>query len=319
MTPAAALTTKLEFVPIPGTHRLFLFGARRGGFGLAGVLAGPELYSTPLRIPGGTQGWRNGSSDMTTMKEPGDEAGTVDEAAELSAETAIDGTSAEPASAEPQGESLHEAPSSDFAHWLTGSLRPSASKSVPPPAAPAEDAPLATPETLAPQVMNSEELDEEDLAVLPMGARRSGSRLWLGKVTVAAMGAAVAVLMFGYHWWQDAPEPGSDDSLPTVAATPADTEGQPAVAHGSTPLPSEDEKAEPDDASTKTRLGRWIPPVALEEGEQNDTARGPRGPSVARFPDLPAAVWSYLRHAEREKTQSNTESGAAESAPAQSE
>ena len=253
------------------------------------------------------------------MKEYPEEVGTIDEAAEPVVDGELGGASAVPERSESE-----PAISSDFAHWLTGSLHPSASKSVPPPVGPGEDDAglVTTPETLAPQVMSSEELDEEDLAVLPTSARRSGPRAWLGKFTVGAMGAAAAVLMFGYLWWQEAPEPSSGPTPPAAAAAPAAVTHEPV---SRAPIDDEQPIAEPESPAARPSFGRWIPPVAAPADDSDETFAGPRGPSVARFPDLPAAVWSYLKQTERQNHEassgnsdaSSSETG--ESAPSASE
>jgi hypothetical protein len=206
--------------------------------------------------------------------------------------------------------------SSDLSSWLAGGLRSSPSKSVPPAATPESSGASAagSPETLAPQVMDPEQLDDEDLAVLPGRGRSKGTlgertRGWVhtrGRVAVAALGALTALLAFGYTWWQTDSN-GSHGTDSPAAQTPAqaspDHQPPAAPSKGGTDVSGATNATDADQAAaTNPRrwVGAWAAP-ASEGVDETDAVNFPGGPSVARFPDLPAEFWSELRRKERQQ------------------
>ncbi|HEU5073293.1 MAG TPA: hypothetical protein VFU02_03955 [Polyangiaceae bacterium] len=197
-----------------------------------------------------------------------------------------------------------------LALWLADELRPSPSKSLPP-AAPVS---VDHPETLAPVAVPQTELSEEDLAVLPPSARpgRSGSALRSGILVL--LGAAAAVFLFSYAWSPtSAPQAHTEPAaqpLPAAAVAPGPV-APPAAAGDVAPFTTET-----SDETTARRIGhgRWLPPVSDEAAALDAEARL-RGPSVGRFPDLPAEYWSELRRRDlesRAERQRQLASGASE-------
>jgi len=202
------------------------------------------------------------------------------------------------ASADEQDDAEHAAVVSappSLALWLSDELRPSPSKSKPPIAAATVD----QPETLAPVALPPAELSDEDLAVLPAGARPGGSRSSARYGVLALLGAAVAVFLFSYV--------RSPSTTPQVHTEPA---AQPvphdAVDRGTAAPPARVDDAAPptettadEPAARRLSHGRWVAPTP-EEQEALEEERRRLGPSVGRFPDLPAEYWSELRRREQE-------------------
>ncbi len=181
-----------------------------------------------------------------------------------------------------------------LAMWLADELRPSPSKSAPP-LAPAS---VGHPETLAPVALPQTELSEEDLAVLPPGSRPGESRAGLRAGILLLLGAAAAVFLFSY-----ARSPATAPQAPTEAAAQPLTD---TVDRGSAPSPARaNDFASPEATTTdapaarRNAHGQWLPPAAGDETALDEEARL-RGPSVGRFPDLPAEYWSELRRKELE-------------------
>ena len=190
------------------------------------------------------------------------------------------------------GTPLASAPPS-LALWLSGELRPSPSKSLPP----AGPISVEHPETLAPVALPQAELSDEDLAVLPVGSRPGESRS-LRRAVLAVLGVAAVVFLF--ITWSSSPKSpqvhteAAAQSLPgePVEASPP----RPAQTSDVTP-PSETANEEP--AASRTGHGRWVAPEA-DTDEALDAEARLRGPSVGRFPDLPQEYWSELRRRDLE-------------------
>lgn len=182
---------------------------------------------------------------------------------------------------------LASAPPS-LALWLSGELRPSPSKSLPP------AAPLSVehPETLAPVAVPQAELSEEDLAVLPVGSRPGESRS-LRKAILAVLGMAAAVFLFTtWSASRKSPEPHTEAAAQPAAGEPVELSAP--VPPARTPdVAPPSETATETAAATRTGHGRWIAPVANTDEALDEEARL-RGPSVGRFPDLPQEYWSEL-------------------------
>jgi hypothetical protein len=174
-----------------------------------------------------------------------------------------------------------------------------------------------TPDTLQPHLL-SKELDEDDFAVLP------------SKPSLRVLGSAFSKLPLGAAWHGVQRRPAIRRSLAAAAVlllfvgltlvrrSPAPAQAQTELAAVRSesaallpPPPPESEvvdEAPPSDTPAAASKGqgrgrRVTPPVALAEGEDD----GPRGPSVARYPDLPNRVLSRLaktqdtaRHSESE-------------------
>lgn len=275
---------------------------------------------------------RNGELGTFEDPQPPDATSVAEDVAAVSAEESVtpDSESASPDSIEPDDDAAQslaaeatnadvtDEPRPSLANWLSGELRPSPSKSVPPPGGTDSDVeqneseigaasvgvaagsliPPPSPETLAPLALPSDELDDEDLAVLPVGARgRSPSMV--GKVLLAALGALVAILLFTKFWSPAAPTP------PETAATAAPVVEQPnADAVARHPVQADPASPTAEQASEApaghTYRGPWLPPHPATDDDAEATRRA-RGPSVGRFPDLPPEHWSELRRKEREQ------------------
>lgn len=183
-----------------------------------------------------------------------------------------------------------------LAMWLSDELRPSPSKSVPPAAL----SPVDPPETLAPVAVPQTELSEEDLAVLPPGSRPGQSRSTLRTAVIVLLGAAAAVFLFSYA---RSPATGPQPQL-EAAAQPVTADGlDQGVVPPSPPAPGDaasNEATSADEPATRgLGHGRWVPPASTDQAALDEEARL-RGPSVGRFPDLPAEYWSELRRRELE-------------------
>jgi len=191
------------------------------------------------------------------------------------------------------GAPLASAPPS-LALWLSGELRPSASKSLPP-AAPGSV--VEHPETLAPVALPQAELSDEDLAVLPVGSRPGESRS-LRRAVLAVLGVAAAVFLF--TTWSSSrrsPQPHTETAAQSLPGEPVETSApRPAPSPDVTP-PSEAANEAP--ATSRTGHGRWVAPEADTDEALDEEARL-RGPSVGRFPDLPQEYWSELRRRDLE-------------------
>lgn len=277
--------------------------------------AAAETWSTPddeSSTPDAAVGAASADTDAATLTadtnsdDPDSEAVAKDHHVDDQQTSAID-------SAASDTEVTAEAAPS-LANWLSEELRPTASKSAPPPADGAGEAdetevlaatassltPPPSPETLAPLALPSDELDDEDLAVLPLGSRKQSSSL-MGKVLVAALGALVAIFVFTKFW-----SPGTT-ALPndeTTAAPAAAAPGSDPIAAPPQPTGVDDPAAPPaesTDVPTKPSYhGPWLAPRPAAEDETEEQRRA-RGPSVGRFPDLPPEHWSELRRKERER------------------
>lgn len=196
-------------------------------------------------------------------------------------------------SQDPEPDAVVSAPPS-LALWLSDELRPSPSKSAPPMAPASVD----HPETLAPVAVPQAELSDEDLAVLPPGSRPGESRS-LRTAVIVLLGAAAAVFLFSYSRSPaTAPQPHTEPAAQPVAADPVDRGSAPPPARVTDVAPpSESTSDEP--AARRLGHGRWVPPTSDDETALDEEARL-RGPSVGRFPDLPAEYWSELRRRDRE-------------------
>lgn len=201
-----------------------------------------------------------------------------------------------------------DASQADFGRWLTSELRPRGG-SVPPPdalMAPEQPDALAAqvqPDSLAPQVWPEldgpritlvPELDDDDLSVLP--ARPKALALFgspQGRRSVAAVG--VVLLAFGFFLMRGAESvPGSAESAAAAEVIGTRT---PAVLLPPPPevLPSEpDESAVEEEAPATVGKGgaKWPEPAEARDPATPRYRLG--GPSVARFPDLPAPKLSEL-------------------------
>ena len=202
------------------------------------------------------------------------------------------------ASADDQHDAAHAGVASappSLALWLSDELRPSPSKSKPP-LAPAT---VDQPETLAPVALPQAELSDEDLAVLPAGARPGQSRSSARYGVLALLGAAVAVFLFSYaRSPSNPPQVHTEPAAQPVSHEAVDrgTPAPPAQAQDIAP-PSETTTEEP--AARRVGGGRWVAPTPEEEAAL-EAERRRLGPSVGRFPDLPAEYWSELRRREQE-------------------
>lgn len=181
-----------------------------------------------------------------------------------------------------------------LAMWLSDELRPSPSKSTPP-VAPVS---IAPPETLAPVALPEAELSDEDLAVLPRGARPGASRSGLRAGLLLLLGAAAAVFLFSYaRAPASAPQPMFTEAAAQPVAAPIDR-GVPAA-----PAPAAEtanpEETTADRPTQRAAHDRRLPLTVAEESALDEEARL-RGPSVGRFPDLPPEYWSELRRRELE-------------------
>ena len=192
-----------------------------------------------------------------------------------------------------EGAPLASAPPS-LALWLSGELRPSPSKSTPPVAPPSAE----QPETLAPVAVPQEELSDEDLAVLPVGARPGESRS-LRNAILAVLGVAAAVFLFT-TWWspRKSPQQHTDAAAQPVPGEAVE-QSAPVAPRRTADTAPPGETAGEEPAATRTGHGRWVAPAAATDDAMDAEARL-RGPSVGRFPDLPQEYWSELRRRELE-------------------
>jgi len=165
-------------------------------------------------------------------------------------------------------------------------------------------------ESLAPVAVPPAELSEEDLAVLPPGARPGQSRYRFARVALAALGALAAVFLFGYLRRPAPPE--TVESATAAEPAPGDPTLRTTAAAPGTPTslasPAETTVEEPE----QKQLRYWGPSTAAPEADSDDPMRGPRGPSVGRFPDLPPEFWSELRRRELESRAENGQPPAAD-------
>lgn len=197
-------------------------------------------------------------------------------------------------SVEPEDYPVVSAPPS-LAMWLADELRPSPSKSIPPVAA----ASVNTPETLAPVAVPPTELSDEDLAVLPPGSRPGASRSGLRAGILLLLGAAAAVFLFSYaRSPATGPEPHTQAAAQPVAANANDPSTGLAPARATDVAPPTATTAD-EPSARRTGHGHWVPPAVEDETALDEEARL-RGPSVGRFPDLPAEYWSELRRRDLE-------------------
>jgi len=226
-----------------------------------------------------------------------DDRESADEPSDASSETAGD---------QPENDDDHVLEASDsesaplvsappsLALWLSGELRPSPSKSMPPPDPPSSE----HPETLAPVAVPQTELSDEDLAVLPVGSRPGESRS-LRNAILAVLGVAAAVFLFT-TWWspRKSPEGHNQVAAQPVPGEPVEESAPVPPAHKSDVAPP-GEAASDEPAAARSGHGRWVAPAAGTDEALDEEARL-RGPSVGRFPDLPQEYWSELRRRELE-------------------
>jgi hypothetical protein len=190
-----------------------------------------------------------------------------------------------------------------------------------------EDLPRSeTPDTLQPHLL-SKDLEDEDLAVLPSkpSLRVLGSafgRLPLGGAWGAlqrrpalkrSLAAAAMVLLFGALFFVrrgDAPTPG----LAELAAVQSESAALLPPPPPESPVEAEVAPIEPPPpAAAKARGARHAArTVALE-----DELEGPRGPNVARYPDLPNRVLTRLAKTQDTARRSEPEPEAAASSSAE--
>ena len=201
----------------------------------------------------------------------------------------------EAVSDEDDAERDDSAPAATLALWLADELRPSPSKSLAPPAPM-----LESPETLAPVAVPPEELSDEDLAVLPAGVRPGQSRSPWRKLLVAGLGALAAVFLIGYL--RQPTPPRTVDSTTAAEPTPGDPTVRTSAAAPTTPADVASSTETTAEEPVEKQLRHWVPSTAVPEADySDDPMRGPRGPSVGRFPDLPPEFWSEMRRRELER------------------
>jgi len=206
----------------------------------------------------------------------------------------------EAVSDEDDAERDDSAPAATLALWLADELRPSPSKSLAP-AAPH----LESSETLAPVAVPPEELSEEELAVLRPGHSRAPWRT----VLVAGLGALAAVFLIGYL--RQPTPPKTVDSTTAAEPTPGDPTPRTSAAAPTANVASSSETTAEEPAEKQLR--HWLPSTgATEADDSDDPMRGPRGPSVGRFPDLPPEFWSEIRLRELERRGESAQQPAAD-------
>ncbi|HWO11050.1 MAG TPA: hypothetical protein VNN80_16260 [Polyangiaceae bacterium] len=225
-----------------------------------------------------------------------DDPESADEPSDASSETAGDQPENDEEVLEASGSEsapLVSAPPS-LALWLSGELRPSPSKSMPPAAPPSAE----HPETLAPVAVPQAELSDEDLAVLPVGSRPGESRS-LRNAILAVLGVAAAVFLFTTSWSpRKSPEGHSEAAAQPVPGEAVEQNAPVPPARTADLAPPSDTASE-EPAATRSGHGRWVAPAAGTDEALDEEARL-RGPSVGRFPDLPQEYWSELRRRELE-------------------
>jgi hypothetical protein len=163
--------------------------------------------------------------------------------------------------------------------------------------------------SLAPQVMSGEELDAEDLAVLP----GRGSTSWSNRLLPVGAIAAL-LLLLGYVSTRGGSEVPAGPAPAAAAALPMSAEGK---APADTPEASSDRPAaeQADEQAPETegegqasRQVAFMPGMHAAAPAEDGDERAPSlpgGPSTARFPDLPPAVISYLKKVEAEQSRSS--------------
>ncbi len=273
---------------------------------------GEALMTNDNQKPSGTSlGEREGAQDTQTAAPAPDVQNVLSSSSEGVSADAFgeeplddDGATRSELEASSEGPDDPASVPPEFGHWLVGGLRPSPSKSVPPPAEPATAA--QSPETLAPQVLATDHLDEEDLAVLPRSVRARGQG-WPRKL--APFAALVALLALTFVWWThrpnavEEPERASATTQPGPAPTLSEGQSNP----DQTPAAPADSASVADETPYAPRLhGAWRPPSSTAEPDTAAPESLPGGPSVGRLPDLPAEYWSRLRQQEREKKAART-------------